>query len=276
MVINIIAIVLAAIATFVFFGPLPTSVKLIWIALFVLFWLMRKFVQENVISFLQSRTVTNSHSAGQPQNFWDKVESLIWYTDSGERGANDQWKYKRSPNQESLKVIRHLVSLLILIIFIGIPGLIFGVVSLIGAILNQGWIFLTMLGEDLTFANGGAFFFAAILEGLTTLFALALVTLCVIKRIHFRDLRGQVSTVILGKAVSHKTILISTMIAVLLQRITSWFYFEYTFMDAIGEVVNFAICVLTIVGIGFIRRVLRTRRAPTPPLSEDNDSNCPF
>lgn len=276
MITNIIAIALAAIATFIFFGPLPISVKLIWTALFVLFWLMRKFIQENVISFLQSKTVTNSHSADQPQNFWDKIESLIWSTDSGEKTSSDQWKYKRSPNQESLKLIRHLISLLILIVFIGIPGLIFGVISFIGAILDKIGMFFTMIGDDLAFANGIGFFFGAILEAITTLVALVLATFCIVKKISFKDFKSDYCCVIFGKAVRCKNVLIITIITVLLQRITSWFYFEYTFMDVLGEVVRFTICVMAVAGFAFIRHTIRKHRTSTPLPSDSDDTNSPF
>lgn len=257
---NVLLVVVMAIVTFATFGILPTFVKLVWIIAFCLFWFGRKFIQENLISYLQSHTVNPDGNTGRMSGFFAQIESFIWVTDSGEKTGTDAWKYKRSPNHESLKAIRHLISLLILVIFIGIPLLISGIISLIGGILGGIGGFFTMLGEDLTFVNGVGFFILGIGEILATLFALAMLLLCFTKR---KDIFCSPHIIIdvFGKSITAKTLMWITAISILVQRLVSWFYFEYSFTKAISEIVSVAVIIIAIVGFSFIKKSIKKRRS---------------
>lgn len=272
---NIALVVAMAIFTFMTFGVLPVFVKVVWIIAFILFWFGRKFIQENVISYLQAHTVNpDSGDNSKMSAFFAKIESFIWVTDSGEKTGTDAWKYKRSPNKESLKMIRHIVSILILFVFIGIPAIISGILGLIGGIIGGIGNFFNMLGQDITFVNGVGFFILAILEALTTMVAIAMVVLCFIKR---KDICCSLNIVtnVFGKPIVAKFLVIATAVSVFLQRFISWFYFEYSFGDVIGEIISVAIVIVAIFGISFLRKCLKNRR--TIDIDDDDDaSGGPF
>ena len=239
----LIPIIAVAICTFFTFGSMPIIVKVLWVILFSAIWFGRKFIQENLISWLQAQTVNPDPSTSS--KLFDKLESFLWLTDSGEKKSSDAWTYKRVPNQASLRLIRIMVSIAIFVIFVGIPAIIALIFALIsGGFDTVGRIFSRLM-QDLSFNYGIVFFILALLEIISSIAVIVSVALFLSGKLA----HTYVTLPIKDKSGHRITIRKSTLllaITIPIQRIVSFMYFEYTFSRILGELLVIAIIVLAV------------------------------
>ena len=239
----LIPAIVVAICTFFTFGSMPILVKVLWVILFSAIWFSRQFIQENLISWLQAKTVNPNPSTSS--KLFDKLESFLWLTDSGEKKSSDAWTYKRVPNQASLRLIRILVSIAIFVIFAGIPAIIALILQLIsGGFATVGSIF-SQLMQDLSFNYGIGFFILALLEIISSIAVIVVIGIILSGKL-VNDYKPLPKKDKNGKNMTIKTSTLLLAITIPIQRIVSFMYFEYTFSRILGELILLAILVLAI------------------------------
>lgn len=221
---TILAVTLAIVTIFGVFRFMPGIMNIVWFVIFVAVWAARKLIRENLISYLQ-----NLHNP--------TIDHYLWITDSSEVDEDGKGKFKRIQNTHTLNFIRYGVDVLILAILLGLPLLVYsiisGVMGFIGSIIDAiGTIF-----SDLAFTNGVGFFIGAIFEILVTVGAIIFIVYTLVRR---------TSRIV---PIGSRTVDVNKWMivgAILIQRIVSWFYFTYTSAEVVSEILSVAVIVAAV------------------------------
>lgn len=211
-------VLIALCVVFITFGFMPTFVKVLWSVLFIIAWCSRKLIRENLISWLQ--TIDN-----------DRLQHILWIETSSKSDENGKKTHERKPNETSLTAIRLLVSVAIFVLFLGIPLLIYWILSAIFGFFAGIWHAFEVIVQDLMFTNGVGFFIFALAEILVTIAAI-----CFVIYLFKND-----------RKFSKRNKRLAVAGALFVQRLISWFYYEYTFGGVIGELIGWVVFVAIMV-----------------------------
>lgn len=247
-IVSALTIILALLIIFGQFSFMPLFAKVVWAALFVVTWLCRKLLQENVISWLQ--TIKNDH-----------LKHVLWQDVSYKEDENSKITHEKKPNMASWTAIKCLVSAAIVAVFLGIPMFLYWIFSKIFGFFGGIFDSFAVVINDLRFANGVGFFIFAIFEILVTLAVIGFIIRMIMKRHKY----------------SRRTMICCIAGAILLQRIFSWIYFEYTFAGVFGELFGWLFVVVAILlwkKYGYIIiNFIRNRRGPRVPRGDMDDGD---
>ena len=191
----ILPLILGCVVYFGYLRVLPTVISVVLFVLFAIAWFCREIIASVVVKKISEHTQLEASST---------------------------------------KTIKLIVKAAILVAFLGIPMLIYGIIAFTAGIIEKFIGACDIVFQDLTFVNGAGFFVFALFELLVTIGALAAVVFAIIKcRKNHWD---------------KKNFWMVSIGAFLVQRIMSWFYFDVGVGGAIGEIIFWAV----LIGIIFL------------------------
>ena len=190
---SLLPLILCFVVYFGYCRVLPAPVKMVLFVLFAIAWFCRNLIASFVLKKISERT---------------QLEA----------------KHK--------KIISFLVKTAILVVFLGVPMLVYGVIACVSGLSESFMHACDTVIQDMSLHNGAGFFIFALFEVLITLGALVAIVFAFIK---FRKNEWNIKqfAMIAGGAF-------------LVQRIMSWFYFGSGVGGAIGEILFWAILFATI------------------------------
>lgn len=190
---SLLPLILCFVVYFGYCRVLPAPVKMVLFVLFAITWFCRNLIASFILKKISEHTQLEANTK---------------------------------------KLISFLVKTAILVVFLGVPMLIYGLIAFVSSLSESFMQACDTVIHDLSFYNGAGFFIFALFEILITLGALVAIVFAFIKH-RKNEWNIKQFAVIAGGTF-------------LVQRIMSWFYFGSGVSGAIGEIIFWAILFATI------------------------------